>query len=153
VTWPAGIRARGAIRSQFAEVMDITPTVLDVLGVEAPSALAGVTQMAMQGRSIHATFDDPHASTRATQFFRLRGDRAIRHDGWRAIATHRPGTSFDQDRWELYDLARDFSEAIDVAARYPDRLRELQALWQSEAKKYGALPLVEPPRGARPESE
>jgi arylsulfatase len=153
VTWPAGIRARGAIRSQFAEVMDITPTVLDILGIEAPSALAGVPQMAMQGRSIRATFDDPRAPTRTTQFFRLGANRAMRHGGWRAIATHRPGTGFAQDRWELYDLDRDFSEAIDVAARYPDKLRELQALWQSEAGQYGALPLVEPTRGARPESE
>lgn len=151
VTWPAGIRDRGVVRSQFVEVMDITPTVLDVLGIGAPAVVAGVPQMEMQGRSVRGTFTDPRASTRAVQFFELYGNRAIRSGGWRAIATHENGTSFDRDRWELYDLDHDFSESTDIAARYPEKLRELQALWRSEAEKYNGLPILESSRGYRGE--
>jgi arylsulfatase len=149
VTWPAGIRDRGAVRSRFVDAIDITPTVLDVLGIRAPRVFAGVPQMELQGRSIRETFADPRAPTRTVQFFELYGNRAIRSDGWRAIATHENGTSFDRDRWELYDLNRDFSESTDVAAEYPEKLRELQALWWSEAAKYNGLPILESSRGYR----
>jgi arylsulfatase len=151
VTWPAGIRDRGAVRPQFVDAIDITPTVLDVLGIQAPEVFAGVPQMALQGRSIRQTFADPRAPTRTVQFFELYGNRAIRSDGWRAIATHENGTSFDRDRWELYDLSHDFSESVDVAARYPEKLEELQALWRSEAAKYNGLPILESNRGYRGE--
>jgi arylsulfatase len=151
VTWPAGIRDRGAVRSQFVETMDLTPTVLDILGIEAPRVFAGVPQMELQGKSIRRTFTDPRAPTRTVQFFELYGNRAIRSDGWRAIATHENGTSFDRDHWELYDLNRDFSESTDVAAEHPEKLRELQALWHSEAAKYNGLPILESSRGYRGE--
>lgn len=144
VTWPAGIRDRGAIRSQFVETIDITPTVLDILDIEAPKEFAGVPQMEVHGESILPTFTDPQApDPRTTQFFVLRGNRAIRHDGWKAVAIHTNGTSFDEDRWELYHLDRDFTESVDLSAQHPDKLEELKALWWSEAEKYGALPLVE----------
>ncbi|HET8654282.1 MAG TPA: sulfatase-like hydrolase/transferase [Longimicrobiaceae bacterium] len=149
VTWPAVIRDRGAIRTQFVDAIDITPTVLDVLGIEPPAVVDGVPQMPMHGRSIRGTFTDPDAPTRSVQYFEIYGNRAIRSGGWRAIATHENGTSFDEDRWELYDLNHDFSESTDVAARYPEKLKELQALWWSEAAKYDGLPILESRRGYR----
>jgi arylsulfatase len=151
VTWPAVIHDRGAIRSQFVDAIDLTPTVLDVLGIPVPAVVDGVPQMPMHGRSIRATFTDPRAPTRTVQYFEIYGNRAIRSGGWRAIATHRNGTSFDEDRWELYDLEHDFSESADVSARYPEKLKELQALWHAEAEKYDGLPLLESKRGYRPD--
>lgn len=143
VSWPGVIRDSGAIRRQFVETIDITPTVLDILDVEMPGVVDGEAQMDLHGRSILPTLTDPNAPTRTTQFFVMRGNRAIYHDGWKAIAIHERGTSFDDDQWELYNVEQDFSEAIDLAAQYPDKLDELKALWWSEAEKYGALPLVE----------
>jgi arylsulfatase len=149
VTWPAGIKARGAIRSQFVELVDITPTALDIAGVTAPSTFAGVPQFEMAGRSIRATFDNASAATRSTQYFLLNTSRAIWHDGWKAIATHSPGTSFDDDVWELYHSREDYSEATNVAPAHPDRVAQLRGLWQSEAETHGALPLLEGGRGGR----
>lgn len=144
VSWPAMIRDGGSIRSQFVDVIDVTPTVLDALGVPAPAVFEGVPQMAMHGRSILPTFRDRSApDPRVTQFFVLRGNRSIVHDGWKAVAIHQNGTSFEEDRWELYDLRRDPTESHDLASRNPRKLKELQALWWSEATRYGALPLVE----------
>lgn len=149
VSWPRVIRDTGAVRSQYVEMIDITPTVLDVLGLEAPSAVDGVAQMPIHGASIRATFSDPEASTRTTQFFLMRGRRAITHDGWKAVAIHENGTPFEEDLWELYHVAEDYSESIDVAEQYPDKVEEMVGLWWSEATKYGGLPLLEWGRGAR----
>jgi arylsulfatase len=143
VTWPGVIRDGGTIRTQFVEIEDITPTALDIAGVTPPAAIGGEEQMAMAGKSIRSTFTDPKAATRDTQIFMLGTSRALRHDGWKAVATHTPGTSFDEDTWELYHSEVDYAESKDVAAQYPDKLAELKALWQSEAKKYGALPMIE----------
>ena len=104
--------------------------------------------MPLQGKSIRATFKDPQSpSPRETQYFELWGSRGIWHQGWEAIGIHKPGTSFDNDRWELYHVESDFSQAENVAARYPEKLEELKKLWWSEAAKNGALPLLEAPRG------
>jgi arylsulfatase len=104
--------------------------------------------MAMQGKSIRATFNDPDSpDPRDTQYFELWGSRSIWHKGWKAVGLHLPGTSFDTDRWELYDVVSDFSEAVDLAAQNPAKLEELKHLWWSEAAKYGALPLLETPVG------
>jgi len=143
INWPKVIQDHGAIRNQFVDVIDITPTVLDILGIEVPDKIDGVKQMDMHGKSIYKTFRDPQAQTRNTQFFDLRGNRAIYHDGWRAIATHKNGTSFEDDKWELYHIANDFSESVDLSKKYPQKLEELKDLWWSQAKKYGALPLKE----------
>ncbi len=149
VSWPAAIRKPG-LRKQFVDVIDITPTVLDITGVAAPAVFEGVCQMPMQGKSIRATFSDaasPHPRDR--QYFELWGSRGIWHNGWKAVAIHRPGTPFDEDRWALYHVDEDFSEAENVAARYPQKLEELKKLWWEEAAKNGALPLLEAPGGRR----
>jgi arylsulfatase len=147
VTWPGVVRDTKTVRTQFVEMEDITPTALDIAGVTPPATIDGVPQMAMAGRSIRATFTDPHAKTRDTQIFMLGTSRALRHDGWKAVATHTPKTSFDDDVWQLYHSAVDYSEAKDVAAEFPGKLKELKALWQSQAEQYGALPLLERPGG------
>lgn len=145
VSWPAEIRKTG-LRRQFVDVIDITPTVLDIAGVEAPAVFEGVPQIPMQGRSIRATFNNPESpNPRDTQYFELWGSRGIWHQGWTAIAAHKPGTDFDKDRWELYHVDADFAEATNLAKQYPEKLEELKKLWWSEAARNGALPLLEAP--------
>jgi len=143
ISWPGKIQDHGAIRSQYVDVIDITPTALDIAGAKAPEELDGSKQMDMAGKSIRETFSDPDAPTRDVQFFDLRGNRGIRKGDWRAITTHENGTSFNEDKWKLYHLSNDFSEAVDVSDKYPEKLKELKDLWWSQAKKYGALPLKE----------
>ncbi|WP_234572961.1 arylsulfatase [Rhodohalobacter sp. 614A] len=143
ITWPEKIRDSGSIRTQYVETIDITPTVLDILDIGAPEELDGVEQMDFHGESILPTFTDPNASTRTTQFYLMRGNRAIYHDGWKAIAIHERGTDFEDDHWELYHVEKDFSEAVDLSAQYPEKVEEMKALWWTEAEKYGGLPLLE----------
>ncbi len=143
VNWPGVIRDSGGIRDQYVELIDITPTVLDILDIEAPTVFDGVEQMDMHGASILPTFRDPQAPTRTTQFYSMRENRAIYDNGWKAVAIHERGTDFEDDAWELYHVAEDFSESTDVSDQYPEKVEELVALWWSEAEKYGALPLVE----------
>ena len=143
VSWPEGIRETG-LREQFVDVIDITPTVLDYLGVKEPEAFDGVCQMPMHGKSLRNVFDDPAApAPRDTQFFELWGSRGIYHQGWKAVAFHTPGTDFESDHWELYNVKADFTETADLASRHPEKLKELQDLWWDEAEKYGALPQLE----------
>jgi len=149
VSWPKGIRRYG-VRSQFIDIIDITPTALDISGIEAPSSYRGVCQIPLQGKSIRATFDDPDApDPRDTQYFELWGSRSIWHDGWKAIAMHRPETDFDSDYWELYNVRADFSESVNLASQYPEKLEQLKDLWWSEAAKQGALPQLEAPGGRK----
>jgi arylsulfatase len=102
-----------------------------------------VQQFEMAGKSIRSTFTDARAETRKTQIFLLGTQRAVRHNGWKAVATHQPGTSFDQDTWQLFHTEKDYSEATDVAAQYPEKLAELKTVWQSEARRLGAFPLID----------
>jgi arylsulfatase A-like enzyme len=142
VSWPKGISDKGGIRSQFVDVIDITPTILDLTGIEAPKTYHDVPQKPLEGASIAATFKDPNApNPRNVQYFEQGGNRAIWNDGWKAVTLHKAGTDFDKDVWELYDLKSDFSESKNLAAQNPDKLKQLEALWWSEARKYGVLPL------------
>lgn len=143
ISWPSVIKNGGGVRTQYVETIDITPTVLDILNIQAPEAINEVQQLDIHGKSILETFTNPQAPTRTTQFYVMRGNRAIYHDGWKAIAIHKNGTDFEDDKWELYHVKKDFSEAIDLSSQYPEKLEELKALWWSEAEKYGALPLLE----------
>ena len=98
--------------------------------------------MELHGASILQTFNDPDASDpRTTQFFCMRGNRAIYHEGWKAVTIHKNRTDYEEDKWELYHVEQDFSEAIDVSEKHPEKLQELKDLWWSEAEKYGSLPL------------
>jgi arylsulfatase A-like enzyme len=142
VSWPSVIADRGAVRSQFCHANDVVPTILDVLGVEAPDTIGGVAQQDLDGASFRSTFDDPGAPDhKSTQYFEMFGHRGIWHDGWKAVAYHAPYTPFDADTWELFHLAEDFAEVRDLASSDPGRLEELQALWWRQAADNKVLPL------------
>jgi arylsulfatase len=142
------------LRQQFHHVVDIAPTILAAAGVAAPAVVNGIEQMPVEGVSMLYTFDEPEApSRRTTQYFELLGNRAVYHDGWIASCYHgRPpwvrfaSLPFDgpQERWELYDLRGDFSQGVDVAARFPEKLAELQALFHTEAERNGVYPMRDP---------
>jgi arylsulfatase len=142
IRYPRLIKKPGGIRQQYHHVSDITPTALDVIGVEKPETIKGVKQEAMHGKSLKYTFQNPkEPSRKQAQYYEQFGNRAIYKDGWKAVVNHAFNDDFNDDIWELYHVAEDFSESRDVAAQYPDKLKELQDLWESEAQKYGVFPL------------
>jgi arylsulfatase len=143
VTWPDRLRQRGAVRPQLVDVIDVAPTILASVGLRFRSNIAGVAQVPVAGHSVAATFRSAKAPGRNTQFFQLRGNRAITHGRWKAVAMHRPGTDFTTDEWHLYDILTDFSETRNLAVVYPERLEELKALWWQEARRYADPPLME----------
>jgi arylsulfatase A-like enzyme len=150
ISWPARIKDKGGIRTQFSSVIDIYPTILEAVGVQSPSMLNGVPQKPVEGYSMVYTFGDPKAkSVHRTQYFEMFGNRAIYNDGWVA-ATTPPVLPWvvsgkmppvEEYNWELYNVEQDFSEANDLAAKEPRKLRELQDLFWAEAGKYNVLPL------------
>jgi arylsulfatase len=151
ISWPARIKDVGGLRSQFSHVIDVVPTVLEAAGIAAPSEVDGIAQMPIQGVSMVYTFDSAAAPSHHTvQYFEMLGNRGIYKDGW--VATTRHGRlpweqaksgppNFDQDKWELYHITEDFSEANDLAAGNPEKVKELQTAFMVEAKKYDVLPL------------
>lgn len=142
--WPKGISDQGGIRHQFHHVTDITPTILDVLGINAPEQVNGIAQMPVHGTSLAYTFPaeaKAQPSRKAVQYFEMYGHRGIWADGWKAVAFHPPGKPFDEDQWELYHLENDFSECRNLAKEKPEKLKEMVDLWWAEAERYGALPL------------
>ena len=153
ISWPARIKDQGGIRSQWHHVIDIVPTILDLSGLQQPSVVNGVAQKPIEGVSMAYTFDDTEApSARRTQYFEMFGNRGIYHDGWVACTTPHlapwedvlstpPVDVISGYKWELYHVADDFSEAVNLADKYPDKLRELQLLFYSEATRYNVLPL------------
>jgi arylsulfatase A-like enzyme len=127
----------GELRHQFCHASDLAPTVLALIGIEPSTETTPMT-----GISFASAIADPAAHTdKSVQYFEMFGHRGIWHDGWKAVAWHRPGSSFDEDRWELFDLTTDFNECHDLAATEPDRLGELIELWWSEARDNQVLPL------------
>jgi arylsulfatase A-like enzyme len=145
ISWPAGMKAHGELRNQYHHAIDIVPTVLDVLGVQAPESIKGHVQSHFDGVSMRYSFDDAATpSARRTQFFSMLGSRAIWHEGWKAVTTH-PALSgwghFDEDVWELYHTEVDRAELHDLAAEQPKKLQELIALWNAEAGANQAFPL------------
>jgi arylsulfatase len=150
IHWPARIKnAHGEVRSQFHHVVDVAPTVLDSAGLPEPTMVNGTKQYPMDGVSMVYTFDDPEAADRrTTQYFEMFGNRAIYHEGWVAATRHSIPwlmvpqlPAFDQDRWELYNVAEDFSQANDLAAQNPQKLKELQDLFTQEAIRNHVFPL------------
>jgi arylsulfatase A-like enzyme len=163
VHWPAGIKAKGELRTQFAHAIDMVPTVMEALGFEPPDKIRGVAQSPIEGVSFAHTFDDAKAPSRhVTQYYEMFGNRAIYYDGWRSNCGF-PGPSYSEGAakglklgglitnevlddlevhgWELYDLAQDPTECHDLASQHPDKLRELISLWWAEAGKYKVLPI------------
>ena len=149
VKWPARIADKGGLRSQFHHVIDIVPTIYEATGIAAPTKVDGITQKPVAGVSMLYTFNDAAApSTRHVQYFETGGHRAIYQDGWVATAFHGvpwllTGSvgNFEADKWELYHTDVDFSEADDLAPTMPGKVKAMQALFDSEARKYDVFPL------------
>ena len=145
VSWPAGTKARGEIRTQYHHAVDLVPTILDCLGVEPRARIKGHVQSDFDGVSMRYSLEDATApSARSTQFYSMLGSRGIWHDGWKAVTTHPTiagWSNFNADEWELYHTDVDRSELHDLAAEQPDKLRELVNLWFAEAGRNGAFPL------------
>jgi arylsulfatase len=154
ISWPARIKDTGGIRNQFHHVVDVVPTILEVTGIQAPDAVNGIKQKPIEGVSMAYTFDKANAdkpTTHKTQYFEMMGVRGIYHEGWYACTTpirppwevvgpvvQDPATAF---KWELYDLTKDWTQFDDLAASRPDKLKELQDLFWTEARKFEVLPL------------
>ncbi len=152
VHWPQGIRAKGEIRSQYHHISDIAPTILEATGVEMPKVYHGVKQQPMDGVSMRYSFDDPGAANRKKrQYYEMFGNRAIWVDGWKAVSLHAKRMPwnvnvtlpFDQDEWELYHVAEDFSESTNLAAKHPGKLEELKKTFDEDAWKYNVYPLYD----------
>jgi arylsulfatase A-like enzyme len=149
VHWPKGIKDKGKIRTQFHHAIDIVPTILEAIGVEPPAQIGAYTQAPLEGESMLYSFNNPAAPTRKhVQYFEMLGNRGIWYQGWKAVTFHgrlpwenKSRWSFDEDKWELYNVENDFSECHDLAATHLGRLRELVELWWVEAGKYNVLPL------------
>ena len=152
ISWPGHIKDLGGVRNQFHHMIDIVPTILEATGIRAPEQVDGIAQKPIEGVSMAYTFDAANANaatTHKTQYFEMAGNRGIYHEGWYAN-THPPVPPWQLNakfpdvgdyRWELYNLAADYSQNDDLAAKMPDKLKEMQALFQQEAEKYGVLPL------------
>jgi arylsulfatase A-like enzyme len=153
ISWPGHIGDAGAIRTQFHHMIDIVPTILEAAGISAPDVVNGIKQKPIEGVSMMYTFDKANAkapSKRDTQYFEMVGNRAIYHDGWIAATTPPAapwllGTTkmpeLSDYHWELYNIAKDYSESNDLAAQMPDKLKEMQSLFLTEAEKYNVFPL------------
>ncbi|HLQ35353.1 MAG TPA: sulfatase-like hydrolase/transferase, partial [Chloroflexota bacterium] len=160
VHWPSGIKAKGEIRTQYAHAIDMVPTLLEILSIEPPQTIKGVTQSPIEGVSFAHSFDDADAPTRHhTQYFEMFGHRSLYHDGWRAVCPW-PGPSFteagkgfgapisaetlaelDAKGWELYHVAEDIAENHNVAADNREKVINMIATWYVEAGKYKVLPI------------
>jgi arylsulfatase A-like enzyme len=154
IAWPNRIKDAGGVRPQFHHIIDIVPTILDAAGIQAPTMVNGIAQKPIEGVSMDYTFDKANAnapSTRSTQYFEMFGNRAIYHEGWIA-ATTPPAPPWllgsvklpdvvDGYKWELYNLNEDYSEYNDLAAKYPDKLRDMKELFLVEGDKYNVFPL------------
>jgi arylsulfatase len=154
IAWPARIKDAGGIRTQFHHMIDIVPTILEATGISAPHMVNGIAQKPIEGVSMTYTFDKENAgapSKRDTQYFEMFGNRGIYHKGWYACTTPpAPPWLMGQAKmpdvvngykWELYNLDEDYSQANDLAAAQPDKLRALQELFLVQAARYQVFPL------------
>ncbi|WP_372868588.1 arylsulfatase, partial [Pseudomonas sp.] len=148
VSWPSRIEDRGGLRSQFEHVVDIAPTILAAAHLPAPQTVDGIEQTPMAGHDFSSTFASAKApETRTTQYFESGGHRAIYHDGWIAAAMQGVpwklvgSQGFSNSRWELYHVDQDFSQARDLAAQQPQKLKQLQALFDQQARANQVYPL------------
>ncbi len=152
IHWPNGISAKGEIRNQYHHISDIAPTILEAAGLEVPASYHGVKQQPMNGVSILYSFNNADAPNRKQrQYYEMFGNRAMWAEGWKAVTLHAKRMPwdinvtlpFDQDEWELYHVAEDFSESTNVAEQYPEKLAELQQMFDEEAWKYNVYPLYD----------
>lgn len=162
VYYPKGIQEQGGIRTQYGHVIDILPTTLALTGITAPEYIRGVKQDSIHGISLYYSLNDAAAPSKHTlQHYYIFGARALYKDGWKAAAPHRPDLidlyalpkdqqviprdpkRFETEKWELYNLNEDFNENTDLAAKYPEKLKELKTLFDTQAQKYGLAPYID----------
>jgi len=154
MSWPGHIKDEGAIRRQFHHVIDIAPTILEATGIPAPETINGIRQHPIEGVSMTYTWDKANTNVptrHTTQYFEMLGNRAIYHDGWVAattpattpweLSTKTPPDVITGYNWELYNVNEDPTQFNDLAAKMPEKLRQMQDLFYAEAKKYNVLPL------------
>jgi arylsulfatase len=154
VHWDGHVARPGTMRPQFTHAVDLMPTILRAAGVEVPDEVDGAAQQHLDGSSLLPLLDDPDAEElHDTQYFEMMGSRSIYHAGWKATTDHISSgvldeeelavgsRSFEEDRWELFDLGTDFSEAKDRAGDEPERLRRMVSLWTSEAERNNVFPI------------
>jgi arylsulfatase A-like enzyme len=152
--WPGRVARPGTVRPQFSHAIDLLPTIMEAAGLELPDAVDGVPQQEVDGASLLPTLNDPGAAeVHHTQYFEMMGSRSIYHEGWKATTNHistgvldeeelaTGSRDFADDRWELFDLTVDFSEATDRADDDPERVRQLSELWDAEAVRNNVLPI------------
>ncbi len=152
VHWPNGIKAKGEIRSQYHHISDIAPTIMEAAKVDFPETYHGIKQQPFDGKSMMYAFNNPEAeNVKKRQYYEMFGNRAIWVDGWKAVVLHAnrmPWEAnvvlpFDNDEWELYNVAEDFSESTNLADKYPEKLEELKKIFDEEAWKYNVYPLYD----------
>lgn len=162
VYYPKGVQEKGGIRTQYGHVIDVLPTTLELVGVQAPEAIRQVKQDSIHGTSLLYSLNDAKAPSRHTlQHYYIFGARSLYKDGWKAAAPHRPDyidlfslpksqqvlpkdpNRFENEKWELYNLNEDFNETTDLAAKYPEKLKELKTLFEAQAKRYGIAPFLD----------
>jgi len=150
VHWPNGIKAKGEIREQYHHISDIAPTIMEAARAEAPGAYHGIEQLPFDGHSMLYSFNEGAApNVKERQYYEMFGNRAIWADGWKAVTLHanrmpwelNKRLPFEHDEWELYNVEDDFSESTNIAAEYPEKLVELQEMFDEEAWKYNVYPL------------
>jgi arylsulfatase len=150
--WPKGIKDKGGIRTQYSHVIDLLPTTLDLIGIKAPEEIRGIKQQPIEGTSLAYSIDDAKAPTRHTlQYYYIYGSRSIYDNGWKAelpypnaaltgnAASSKP---FDENAWELYNLNDDYTERIDLAKEFPDKLAALKTEFEEQAKAHNLYPYI-----------
>ncbi len=152
IFWPKGIKDKGGIRTQYSHVIDILPTTLDLVGIKAPEQIRGIQQQPIEGTSLAYSIDDAKAPSHHTlQYYYIYGARSIYHDGWKAELAYpnsfitgnaQSKQPFDENAWELYNLNEDYTERIDLAKKYPEKLAELKNLFEEQAKAHHLYPYI-----------
>jgi hypothetical protein len=154
ISWPGGLAEQGAIRHQYAHAIDLYPTLLELAGIDVPATVRGVPQMSLDGTSLRTVLDDAGApDPRTSQYYECWGSRAMYEDGWKVVTDHvnqlthaerellAGSSSFEHDRWSLFDVRHDIAENHDLADAHPERRDRLVARWFEEAERNGVLPL------------
>jgi arylsulfatase A-like enzyme len=152
VYWPKRVKDKGGIRTQYSHVIDVLPTTLELVGLKAPDQIRGIKQQEIEGTSFAYSIDDAKTPTRHTvQYYYIFGARSIYKDGWKAELAYpssfitgnfQSKAPFDENAWELYNLNEDFTERIDLAKKYPEKLAELKALFEEQAKSHHLYPYI-----------
>ncbi|SKC83882.1 arylsulfatase [Ohtaekwangia koreensis] len=160
VYFPKAVTDKGGIRNQYTHLIDLYPTIAELTGVKQPETIRGVKQDPLHGTSlVYSILDKGAASRHTQQYYCIFGNRAIYKDGWKAGAAHRPNSldlftyadepkttlenNPDTEVWELYNLNEDFNERTNLAQKYPEKLKELKDLFDTEAAKYNIYPLID----------